>query len=256
MNSSSFLRADGSLDISRSAWWLDWLPSLSQIQQAIQVPYGPETSSPATAWAISMRQGLGLVVISALLAGFLPFLVNTVTSIRTGTVLPLAEQAQQAQEQADSGAALSRMDETWQRLAGLPPALFPRWLAALLSCLGEWINRPLRWLTWWLVYGTATLLAAKVWKAPTTLQRFLGATSFAAVPMILTGLGPIPCLGVVIQIVAVVWMLVVYCTSVRAVTGLDWGRAAITVILPAAVALLFGIILSLAVATSVFKAIF
>ena len=51
-------------------------------------------------------------------------------------------------------------------------------------------------------------------------------------------------------------MFVVYCTSVRAVTGLEWGRAIITVILPAAVALLFGIILSLAVATSVFKAIF
>jgi hypothetical protein len=256
MNSSSFLRADGALDTPRPTWWSEWLPSLGQIQQAIQPQFGPEAPSPAATWAITMRQGLGLVVISALLAGFLPFLFNSVTAIRLGTVLPLAEQAQQAQEQSDSGASISQMGDTWQRLAGLPPAVLPSWLAALLSSLGEWINWPLRWLTWWLVYGTATLLAAKVWNAPTTLQRFLGATSYAAVPMILTGLGPIPCLGIISQIIAVIWMFVVYCTSVRAVTGLDWGRAIIAVILPAAIISLLGIILSLAIVTSVLRAIF
>ena len=43
-------------------------------------------------------------------------------------------------------------------LAGLPPAGLPGWLAALLSSLGVWLNTPLQWLTWWLVYGVAVLL--------------------------------------------------------------------------------------------------
>jgi hypothetical protein len=129
-------------------------------------------------------------------------------------------------------------------------------LAALLSTVGEWINWPLRWLTWWLVYGTAVLLAAKAWGVPTTLQRFLAVTSYAAVPMILSGLGPIPCLGVVAQIGAVVWMVAVYVTSVRAVTGLDWGRAVVAVILPAAVVSMLAFALFLATAASVLRMVF
>jgi hypothetical protein len=128
-------------------------------------------------------------------------------------------------------------------------------LAALLSTVGAWINWPLHWLTWWLVYGTATLLAAKVWGAPTTLQRFLAVTSYAAVPMILTGLGPVPCIGVLARIVAVTWMLAVYVTSVRAVTRLDWQRAAIAVLLPAAIVSVAGFLLLLATASTLLRMI-
>jgi hypothetical protein len=74
--------------------------------------------------------------------------------------------------------------------------------------------------------------------------------------MILSGLGPIPCLGVVAQIGAVVWMLAVYVTSVRAVTGLDWGRAVAAVILPAAVVSMLAFALFLATAASVLRTVF
>jgi hypothetical protein len=266
MNSSSFLRADGTLDRQGTAWWSPWLPSLSQVRQAIQLRFDtapkrselelsiPSTNTFTNVWALTMRQGLGLVIVAALLAGFLPFLINTVTAIRLGTVLPFIELAQQAQRA--EGAPPSPLDQAFETLASLSPAVLPPWLAALLSTIGEWINWPLRWLTWWLVYGTAVLLAAKGWGAPTTLQRFLAVTSYAAVPMIVSGLGPIPCLGVLAQIVAVVWMLAVYTTGVRVVTGLDWGRAAVAVILPAAVVSLIGFTLLLAAASTVLRMIF
>jgi hypothetical protein len=102
-------------------------------------------------------------------------LVHTVVSIRFGAPYPFVELAQQARQ--STGDSPSLLGDALQTLAGLSPALLPGWLAALLSTVGEWINWPLRWLTWWLVYGTATLLAAKVWGATTTLQRFLAATS-------------------------------------------------------------------------------
>src|SRR5687767_4220872 len=69
MNSSSFLRADGSIAPPRNHWWSGWLPSLSQVQQAIQLNFaGAPTADESTwgnVWAISMRQGLGLVVVAA-----------------------------------------------------------------------------------------------------------------------------------------------------------------------------------------------
>jgi hypothetical protein len=256
MNSSSFLRADGTLAPQRTAWWSAWLPTLSQVQQAIQLQFRTDANMPHSVWAITMRQGLGLVVVAALLAGFLPFLVNAVTAVRLGTTVPLAQLAQQAQEQSADGGPLSQMGEIWQRLAGMPPALLPGWMAGLLTSLGAWINWPLRWLTWWLVYGTAVLVAAKVWGTPATLQRFFALTSYAAVPMVLTGLEPVPYLGVLAQIVAVSWMSVVYGASVSAVTQLNWRRTVVAVILPAAIASMLGIIFLLATATTVLRMIF
>jgi hypothetical protein len=258
MNSSAFLRADGTIAPSRRGWWSGWLPTMSQIQQAIQLR---ALSSPDTApdtvsdvWALSMRQGMGLVIVAALIAGFIPFLFNTVTALRVGAPLPFVELAQQTQSAA--GVPPSELERAFGTLAGLQPAVLPGWLAALLSTVGAWINWPLRWLAWWLVYGTATLLAAKVWGAPTTLQWFLAVTSYAAVPLILVGLSPIPCLGFVAQIVAVAWMAAVYVTSVRAVTGLDYLRAAVAIILPAVVVSVLGFIVLLAAASTLFGMIF
>jgi hypothetical protein len=254
MNSSSFLRADGTLAPARYGWANAWLPSLSQVQQAIQLRFDTSPAAPANVWALTMRQGLGLVVVAALLAGLLPFLVNTVAAIRYGAPLPFVQLAQRTE--STEGEPPSELDETFDRLVGLSPAVLPRWLAALLSTVGAWINWPLRWLTWWLVYGVAVLVAAKVWAVPTTLQHFYAMTSYAAVPMILSGLGPVPCLGIVAQLVAVAWMLAVYTTGVRAVTGLDWGRAVAAVLLPAAIASIFAIALLLAAAATVLRMTF
>lgn len=250
MNSSSFLRADGTLAPPRNAQWSGWLPTFSQVQQAIQLRF---ENAPVNVWAISMRQGLGLVVVAALIAGFLPFLVNTVTAIRLGTPLPFIELAKITR--GAEGMPSTQFGESFITLAGLEPAFFPRWFAALLSTVGEWINWPLRWLAWWIIYGAATLVAAKVWGAPTTLQRFYAMTSYAAVPMILSTLGPIPCLGFLAQLAAVAWAITVYTAAVRAVTGLDWSHTVIAVLLPAAVLALLSFIVALAAASTLVRMI-
>jgi hypothetical protein len=254
MNSSSFLRADGTLAESRHAWWSGWLPPLSQVQQAIQLNFAATPDATPNVWAISMRQGLGLVVVAAIVAGFVPFLFNTVAAVRAGAPLPFVQLAEQMQSGED--APPSQLGDAFATLAGLSPSLLPGWLAALLSTVGEWINWPLRWLAWWLIYGTATLLAAKAWGATTTLQRFLAVTSYAAVPMILIGLGPIPCLGILAQIAGIAWMIAVYVSGVRAVTGLDWGRTVVAVLLPAAIVSMASFIVALAVASTIVRMLF
>jgi hypothetical protein len=63
-------------------------------------------------------------------------------------------------------------------------------------------------------------------------------------------------LGVVAQIVAVVWMVVIYLKAVRAVTGLDWGHSAMAMLLPAAILSVLGFAFFLAAAATLMRMIF
>jgi hypothetical protein len=201
----------------------------------------------------SMRQGMGLVVIAALIAGALPFLWNWITAARMGAAVPLAkfEQAALAFPWLDRAGVESVVDTTVQTLAGLSPAVFPGWMAGGLSALGIWINTPLQWLFWWIVYGLAVLLVAKMLGATTTLQQFYTVTSFGFLPLVLTTFNPIPCIGAVITIVAFLWAFVVYVGCVRSATRLSLGMSLLAAVLPAATLILLGIVVTVAAAATV-----
>ncbi len=234
MNNMGFLRADGTLDPVTSRW-SGWLPSRRQIQAAVQLDFSEGVGD------LSMRQGLGLVVVAALVAGLLPFLVNWVMATQAGVAAPLVQWARSAGQ----AGALGPGAEVWgvaQTIAGLPPSGLPGWLAAFLSALGGWINWPLRWLAWWIVYGAGVLIFAKALGAGTTLQQFYRFTGYGAVPLVLMGLGPIPYLGGLAVLIGIVWMLLVYAAGVRAVTALDWGRTVIAVVLPGATVAMVGLL--------------
>lgn len=251
MNTSSFLQSDGTLRPTDDRGRHGWLPTLTQLQQALRFDFS--VAQPNGVWAISMRQGMGLIVVTALVAGLLPFLVNWVTAARLGTALPLAELAHEFETDPGATGWAAGISDTWQTLAGLPPAFFPGWLAAFLSSLGAWINWPLNWLAWWIAYGAGVLAVAKVWGAPTTLQRFFAMTSYAALPLLLLALGPIPCLGALARIIGVLWMLALYTAAVRAVTGLDWGRAVAAVLAPGALLALLTLLAGVAFAVSLLR---
>ena len=229
-----------------------WLPTGPQMKDALQfrldaalgVPDRPDIEE-ASGISTSMRQGLGLIVLTALLAGLLPFLVNWTIAARAGTVLPLAQLARAAEAQTadmESGGPLQTWPETAATLAGLEPRL-PGPLAAGLSAFGVWLNGPLNWLTLWIVYGLAVLLVSKLLGATTTLQHFYAATSYAYLPLLLLGLRPIPCLGTIASLIAVVWALVLYVQAVQLITRLDLGRSVLSVLLPLAAVALVGILL-------------
>lgn len=243
MRSNAFLTDQGRLAQGGRGLRQAWLPKRNQMERAVALDYeatAVATDGPrATPLTTTMRQALGLVVMAALLAGLLPFFVNWIMATRMGTVVPLAQLAHTAADRTELAAPgdfapFVTFWETAQTIAGMSPALLPGWLAAFLSALGTWINWPLRWLTWWIVYGAAVLATCKLWGAPTTLQRFYALTGYAAIPLLLLGLGPIPCLGPLAQFAGLVWALLVYIAAVRAATGLDAGRATLAVIFPGA----------------------
>ena len=221
---------------------LHWLPTPQKMSDAVQLRASGFTDT-------TMRQSLGMVVVLGLLAGFVPFLVNWEQAASTGSALPLARLGAQASRldqtplyfaPAISNVAL--VGEFLQLIAGLDQPL-PGWLAAFLSALGAWINWPLRWLSVWIVYGALVMACNKALGATVRLQPFFAATGFAAAPLLLIGLSPIPCLGWVSSSAGIIWAIIVYARANEGVTGLPRKRSLAAVLLP----LLFILFLSLLV---------
>ncbi len=194
-----------------------------------------------------------MIVLAALAAGLLPFLWNWISAGRMGTGVPLAElqEAVSAMPMLAANRRGASVDRSIAMVAGLQPAVFPGWMAAGLSSLGVWINTPLQWLLWWIVYGLAVLLIAKILGATTTLQQFYTLTSFAFLPLMLTGLGPIPCLGTLAVLAALFWALAVYVAGVRSATRLSFGMSLLCTILPGATFFLLAVVAAIATAASV-----
>lgn len=240
-----------------------WLPQRAQIAVAIQLRIeevigssGDENENEAAPHTTSMRQGIGLVIASGLAAGSLPFLINWFIAARMGTALPLTRLLVGIEQRVASWrnlpVPLDIWGETARTIAGMEPRA-PVWLAAFFSALGEWVNWPLSWLTGWLVYGLAILVVAKLFGASTTLPRFYAATSYAFVPLLLTTLSPIPCLGALASLAGLIWSFVLYVHATQVVTGLSPGEAVLSVLTPVAFAFLL-LLLSVGVMTlSVFN---
>ena len=202
----------------------------------------------------TMRQSLGMVFLLGLLAGFLPFLVNWEQAASVGTALPLARLGAQASllQEAPLNSISTFFDpvhlgEMFQVIAGLPQPL-PGWLAAFVSALGEWINWPLRWLAVWIVYGALVMVCNNVLGATCRLQPFFAATGFAAAPLLLIGLSPIPCLGRVCSVVGVIWAFAVYARANEEVTQLPRLRSLTAVLLPLLFILIVGLIALVSIA--------
>lgn len=213
--------------------WQAWMPSAQEISNAAQLRAGAYGKT-------TMQQSLGMIVLLGLAAGLLPFGVHWVRAARADTVLPLAQAlASSVGFQAESSFGLRGLgllnpgawSEFVAAVTGMDQAL-PGWLAGGLSALGEWLNWPLAWLSAWIVYGAAVMVANKALGGHVTLQRFYGATGFAAAPLLLTGLTPIPCLGALAAVAATIWALAVYIRANAEVTGLPVSRAAAAVLLP------------------------
>jgi len=217
----------------------DWVPPPQKMSDAVQLRASGFTG-------ITMRQSLGMVVFCGLLAGLVPFIVNWQLAASTGNALPLARVGAQASRLdlalSESGSLFAvksllvpsnqaLLGDLMLMLAGLDQP-FPGWLAAFLSALGEWINWPLRWVTVWIVYGAMVMVCNKAFGAAVRLQPFFAATGFAAAPLLLIGLAPVPCLGGVSSVVGAVWSATVYARANEQVTSLTRGRSLAAVLLP------------------------
>lgn len=254
MQQAQFLPSDGAPAAPDPAMLGGWLPSLQQISAALQFrvaqAIGPDPANVRFHPGVhtSMRQGIGVLVLVGLVAGLLDFLVNWISAARIGTALPLAQLSTALSGWADSSSTLfsnaAGAANAAQVLAGLEPKA-PAWIAAGLSSLGAWISLPLQLMTVWIGYGLFVLLVARLLGAtPTiTLQRFYAATSYAFLPLVLTMLAPLACVGPIAGLAAWLWSFLLYVATVRFAAEVDTGKAVIAVLAPGAVFLLAWLLL-------------
>ena len=218
-----------------------WRPSLVQIAAALQGnltrAIGPDPADEVFVRGqhSSMRQGVGLIVITGLISGLWRLILDWSTIAETGAILPLLRAS-------DALLWVQRLfwwlppvrsaAEAREMLGGLSAAE-PGWLSGGLLALGPWLNQPLRLLALWLVYGLLVMIAVKVLGGRTTLPRFYAATAYAVTPLILTIVAPMPWVGPALSVVGWVAALVLYARAVRMVTDMEWGRTVLCVALPA-----------------------
>lgn len=242
--SMSFLRPDGTANI-QSSYATGWLPSLRQIRDALAFQVadavGPEIQEEqpvVPGLHTTMQQGLGLVVVVGLFSGILPFLVNLVRAGSAGTSLQMLSLAKMATRQSQAWAILGLdptvMGDFFQQMAGMEPRL-PGFLAGFFSALGAWVNIPVILLTLWIAYGAGVLAVTHLAGAKTTLQRFFAATSYAFVPLALNILTPIPWVGGLIGLIAVVGFFLLYVRAVATITSLETSKAVLATLLPGAI---------------------
>ena len=235
-----------------------WLPTFGQMRNALRLNFleSPSAqkslaSAETDVSATSMRQGIGLVCVTALLAGLLPVLTDAWAFNHTGMMARLLQLTDMLGNEyglpgENAPTVLRVAIDAVQTGAGLPPAFFPKALAVDLLGIGAWLNWPVRWLNVWLVYGLSVLLLLKAQGATTTLQRFYAYTAYAALPLTLTGLGAIPVLGLLLRVGAWLWALLIYVRILEAETGLASGKIIVAVLTPVVIGLaLGGIALSL-----------
>ncbi len=226
-----------------------WLPSFDQMWNAARLNLA-DALDPFERGSItvSMRQGLGMIVVLGLVAGTLQLLTNLWLGLSMGAAVPLAVAASSLADFAAGyapNATLGELSNTASLMAGIEPRM-PGFLAALLSALGLWLNWPLGWLSNWIVYGALTAGLARLLGATSHLQTFFAATSFTAVPLLLTGLTPLPFIGPIAVVAGVVWGFALYYQAFRRVTGLDAARTLLSLLLPVVVIAAMPTLLALA----------
>ena len=237
----NFLREDGTVNLADGNASV-WLPAWHQMRDALQFQVGdavgPEIEEEAEVILgkhTTMQQGMGLIIAIGVVSGSLPFLFNLIRATAAGTSLQMLTVAEFAMQRTQLWSLLgldaTLMSETFQNIAGMSPRA-PGFIAALFSALGVWVNTPLSLLTLWIAYGAGVLTCAHFVGAKSTLQRFFSTTAYAFLPLTLGILAPIPGLGWLAALFALLGFVLLYIRSVSFVTGLDGVRSLICVLLP------------------------
>jgi hypothetical protein len=212
-----------------------------------------ETYVQHTARADALKRGLTLLVVVTLLAGVISLVVNVVNAMRpTDVEADIQEFEQSLQTFFDNaepfldlppdfkkgfGQGLKAVRpgiEIGARIAELPTPL-PRPVGVLLSNLGAFLSLPFSRLAGWVGYGIWVMLAAKLLGGRATAAQTLGATALYAVPHVLDILGPVPCLGGLLGVVATVWGIAIYVKALAVANEFTIGRAIVATLLPALV---------------------
>lgn len=205
------------------------------------------------------QRGLLILIAVGLVVGAVSGTVTFITRLTQSTVADIAEienfmtmymrmfaEEMTPEEQAlfeDFVEDYIRMIVEIIRKIEATPTPLPRPIPHLLEALGVFLSTPFGMMSTWLTYGLLVLVCARLLGGRGTVQQMLGLTALAWVPGLLNALGFIPCLGLIIGLVALVWGFVIYVKATAIANDMDMGKALVAVLAPVLTVLLLAILL-------------
>jgi hypothetical protein len=203
-------------------------------------------------------RGIVLIAIVILVAGLIVFAVNLVNQVRAPDLNMLEQRIRQGFEmQARFNPGMQNMPPEVQQMMDqmietiIPmvkdiasiEAPLPRGISGFFMATGAYLSRVFGALGSWMLYGALVLIAVNLLGGTAKLPDFLGMTALYSIPLLLSLLTPLPCVGALLALVGWIWALVVYVKSVSVASGMDGGRSVIAVFAPLVVIILLGILL-------------
>jgi hypothetical protein len=208
-------------------------------------------------------RGIILIAIVILIAGIIAFAVNLVNLVRAPDLDQIEDQIRMGFEQQFKfnpsmqnlpPEVREMLDQTIEVVIPMAKDLaaveapLPRGITGLFQATGEYLTRVFSALGGWMFYGALVLIAVNLLGGAAKLPDFLGTTALYSVPLLLTLLSPIPCLGGLLALIGWIWAIVVYIKAVSVSSDLDAGRSILAVLAPIAFFAVLGLLFSIAVA--------
>jgi hypothetical protein len=205
-----------------------------------------------------MKRGVLLFVVVTLLAGSVPFLIDTARALVVrnqpppqqmeeifGPMAPYMGEMPPEFELYVLPNIQAGIELGW-RIAQLKTPL-PKFLSVIFEFWGDFVSSPWGRLARWMGYTLLVLLVAKLLGGYATLPQMLGATALYIVPHILGIFNFIPCLGGLLGFVALLWGIAIYIKAVAVANHFSLGRAVVATVMPVAVFVVFQVIIALGV---------
>jgi hypothetical protein len=203
-----------------------------------------------------MKRGVLLLVIVTLLAGSVPFLIDTARALVTrnqpppqqmedifGPLGPYTDEMPPEFEQYVLPNIQAGIEMGW-RIAQLKTPL-PKFLGVIFEFGGEFLSTPWGRMARWMGYTLLVLLVAKLLGGRATAPQMLGATALYIIPHILGIFSFIPCLGSLLGLIALLWGLAIYVKAIAVANNFSIGRAATATVIPALIFAILQIIIAI-----------
>lgn len=191
-----------------------------------------------------VRQGLLVVLVVGLLVGAINGIQSVIFFLNPTTALDQQrEEFEDSIDQVLISSTSAEQREIYQQIrVNLPsgfvlaeelltmPTPLPQPVVALAHGLGVMVSQPLSYLGWMLLGIIVTHIAAARMGGEGTIQQMVGLGALAAAPLALDALAVIPAIGLLVVLVARVWLLAIMVMATSVVHRFDSGRAALAVL--------------------------
>jgi hypothetical protein len=205
-------------------------------------------------------RGIVLIAIVILIAGLIVFAVNLVNQVRAPDLDQIEQEIRQGFEmQSRFNPGMQNMPPEVKKMMDqmidtiIPmvkdisqiQAPLPRGISGFFTATGAYLSRVFGALGSWMLYGALVLIAVNLLGGSAKLPDFLGMSALYSLPLLLTLLTPIPCVGALLGLIGWIWAIVVYVKAVSVASDMGGGKSVLAVFAPLIVLILLGILLAI-----------